>query len=676
MSGTARRLSLQFVVLGTFLLLTFIATTMVGVFAFRNSRRAVNEVSAQLRVEIDTRIQDHLKNFFRVPRQLNRANAVALARGALDPDDPDALMRHFHDQVSIFESVTSINFGNRHGGLANSGREGAGGERYEIVTVDFAAGPFLKYAVDRDYNRVALVDMVPHFDARERPWYQDAVARDGDTWSEVYLLATGQDMSFSVSRPVYRDGDLLGVVGVNLFVSHVNDFLATVQVGESGQSFIMERSGMLIAASTGEQPFAVEDDGMPRQQNPAVAAWEPLTAAAAEALSLCCDDLGAMSSPREFVFFRDGVRYFGRVSILPPHAGPDWLIVTVIPESDFMDRIHAGNRTTIALIGLMLLVISGAGLVLTHKIIGPVANLTRSVRSLADGEWRGETLRHSRIREISVLSDAFFRMAEQLQHTIRALALKNQELEQVVYVASHDLRSPLVNIDGYSRELIFALDDIRQERGSGAAGAAAGSSDSAALDDAASALSYIRKSVVQMDALLSGLLKLSRFGRAALNIAYLDMNALVRDVADAMTYRIQEEDVELIVADLPPCRGDAVQLKQVFSNLLDNALKYREPQRRGKIMVSGATDGTRVRYVVEDNGIGIAPAHQDHIFEVFHRLDPGRTSGEGLGLSIARQILGRLDGEIRVDSVTGEGSRFTIELPAPLPEDLDQGARR
>lgn len=252
-----------------------------------------------------------------------------------------------------------------------------------------------------------------------------------------------------------------------------------------------------------------------------------------------------------------------------------------------------------------------------------------------------------------------------LAHLNAALEAKNAELEQVVYVASHDLRSPLVNIDGYGKELTYALDDLR-----GALAAVPGGADALAAaapyldEDIPEAIHFIRTSASKMDALLTGLLRLSRSGRAAMDIRTQDMNALMARVVDAVEYRIQEAGVVATVDDLPPCRGDAVQLDQVFSNLLDNALKYRDPDRPGRVRIDGRVEDGRAVYAVEDNGIGIDPDHREKIFEIFHRLDPNRGEGEGLGLTIVRRILDRMDGTIAVESAPGDGSRFEVTLPS------------
>jgi signal transduction histidine kinase len=166
-----------------------------------------------------------------------------------------------------------------------------------------------------------------------------------------------------------------------------------------------------------------------------------------------------------------------------------------------------------------------------------------------------------------------------------------------------------------------------------------------------------------MDKLLSGLLRLSRSGRASLKIESLDMNQVISKVIDSTGFKIKELGVEVIADDLPPCQGDAIQMDQVFSNLLDNALKCLDADRNGMIRISGQVLGGQIVYCVEDNGIGIEANHLDKIFEIFYQLNPGRSKGEGLGLSIIKRILARLGGTIRVESTIDKGSRFYVSIP-------------
>ena len=242
---------------------------------------------------------------------------------------------------------------------------------------------------------------------------------------------------------------------------------------------------------------------------------------------------------------------------------------------------------------------------------------------------------------------------------------KNEELESIVFIASHDLRSPLVNIEGFTGEVKKACQEVQKllEK------AKAPRDVQQQLDyllhtDIPESIGFISTGTGKMDTLLTGLLRLSRIGTATIYIEPVNMNMLMQTVLGAMRFQIRELDVDVIVSNLPNCMGDAVQINQVFSNLVDNAIKYRHPDRRARIEITGTEEGEMAVYAVNDNGIGIEPQHYDKIFEIFHQLNPASTQrGEGLGLTIVRRILNRLDGRIDLRSEIGRGSTFLVSLP-------------
>ncbi len=261
---------------------------------------------------------------------------------------------------------------------------------------------------------------------------------------------------------------------------------------------------------------------------------------------------------------------------------------------------------------------------------------------------------------------------------------KNKELETIIYVTSHDLRSPLVNIQGFGKELQAVCEELAEllKQGKGA--------DSPEIQrilecDITEALSFIGASSAKMGALLSGLLRLSRLGSSAIAPQTIDVNQMFLDIRRTFEFQLQEHQIELHCTELDSCYGDPIQVNQAFSNLLDNAIKYTAIKfpspsaaagEHGRIEVSCSTLGGQVVYSVRDNGVGIAPEYQQKVFEVFHRLDPSLTAGEGLGLSITQRMVKRNGGSIRVESKAGEGATFFLSLPSARMTGRDGASSR
>jgi signal transduction histidine kinase len=246
---------------------------------------------------------------------------------------------------------------------------------------------------------------------------------------------------------------------------------------------------------------------------------------------------------------------------------------------------------------------------------------------------------------------------------------KNDEMESMIYTASHDLRSPLVNIQGFSQRLDKAKGDIDARLAQDDVPEAVRTSLAKVLGERMpAALGFIKSSSLKMDGLINGLLRLSRAGRAQLTIQPLDMNALLNDIVGTLTIQIQQANASVALGELPCCMADSAQLNQVLTNLIDNAIKYRDPARPLAISITGSQQNRRARYAVADTGLGIAEEFQPKVWQLFHRLNPnGTVAGEGLGLTLVQRIVERLHGHISLTSTAGAGSCFTIDLPACPP---------
>lgn len=251
------------------------------------------------------------------------------------------------------------------------------------------------------------------------------------------------------------------------------------------------------------------------------------------------------------------------------------------------------------------------------------------------------------------------RAEERVAQVLEELEQKNKDLENIVYAASHDLRSPLVNIQGFSQKVKVTVDEfLARAEADGVAGAGE------LRVKADSSFKYIRSGAAKMDKVINGLLAFSRTGRVAIVPRRLDMDALAADIAQRVEFQLQEAGGRVELGSMPPCHADREQVDRILSNLVDNAIKYRSPARPLLIRISGETRGAEAVYTVEDNGRGIKPEHLDRVWELFNRLDPRQgPEGEGIGLAIVRRLARKLGGRCWCESRFGEGSAFHMGLP-------------
>jgi signal transduction histidine kinase len=255
----------------------------------------------------------------------------------------------------------------------------------------------------------------------------------------------------------------------------------------------------------------------------------------------------------------------------------------------------------------------------------------------------------------------------------------NDEIQRFAYIVSHDLRSPLVNIMGFTSELEELRGDIFKRIG---ALARAGSSAPAAPDNATDtaepalegadkqlsqdfteALGFIKSSIGKMDRLISAILNLTREGRREFEPVPIDTRELIEGIVSTVAHQAAEAEAEIRIEPLPDLVSDRLALEQIFSNLIDNAIKYLKPGVPGRISVRARTKLGFAIFEIADNGRGIDPKDHQRIFDLFRRAGTQDKPGQGIGLAHVRALVRRLGGTMSVASELHNGSTFTITLP-------------
>jgi signal transduction histidine kinase len=265
--------------------------------------------------------------------------------------------------------------------------------------------------------------------------------------------------------------------------------------------------------------------------------------------------------------------------------------------------------------------------------------------------------------EITEVDRAFHDMADNLGQ-------QKQENEMFVYSVSHDLRSPLVNLQGFSEELSLSCGDLRELFRRDDVPEPVRRRGMQLMDrDIEESIRFIQAAVGRLARIIDALLRLSRAGRVEYQWQEVDLSATVGKIVAALHDTITAKGAQVAVGALPPAWGDPTALEQVFANLIGNAVQYLDPDRPGRIEIegdepegAGLPTGLRV-YRVRDNGLGIPEAYHQRMFTAFSRFHAGAAQGEGIGLALVRRMVERHGGRIWLESSPGAGTTFFVALP-------------
>jgi PAS domain S-box-containing protein len=408
-----------------FALQTFAAVGLTGWLSLRNGRIAVNDVATQLRAEVTSRIQQHIHSYIETPHQINQLNLNAISLGILNVQDEVSLLSYFSKQLQTFDKISYIQFGSEQ--KTFTGVERLDNGKLQVRISNQSTGyNFYSYAPSEFGDAIELLKTTPNFDPRTRPWYIAPARAGKPIWTKIYTYFDSPKLAITAAQPVYdKDNKLIGILGSDLTLSNINQFLESLKIGKSGQTFIIERSGQLVANSTPEPPFIVSN-GVPKR----IAATQSnnvLIRSTARYLTQRFGDLSKIDSSRQLDFAIDGKRQFLQVTPFSDSRGLDWLIVVAVPEADFMERINDNTRYTILLCFGALVVATALGSVTSRWIVMPIQRLSKAAEALSRGEWDLMAVDPRLIAsveredEVGVLARSFNTMACQLEESFTTL---------------------------------------------------------------------------------------------------------------------------------------------------------------------------------------------------------------------------------------------------------------
>ncbi|MEP1058318.1 MULTISPECIES: sensor histidine kinase [Cyanophyceae] len=717
---------LRLILVVPFVLQIFVAVGLTGYLSIRNGQKSINNVVSQLRSETSNRINQQILFYLEKPYIINQTIATGISTGQIDIKDIKAL-EHFSWRLVNQNTVDFLQTGTPQGKsvLVERLEEGFIVAR----TGDTDLPNRQSYRLNNEGKRATLLE-TKKFDPRTRPWYKAALKAGEPSWSKIFVSASGlSKATISLSQPIYSEtGSLLGVQNSNFRLSRIHDFLKSVKVGLTGQTFIVDRSGHLIASSVIEQPYKIRAQEL--EQIPAAAIENPVIRATAKAVLERFSDFVSIDQSQQLDVVLDGKRQFVQVSPIQDGHGVDWFSVVVVPESDFMAEIDANTRTTMLLCLGALAVATVLGIYTAQLITQPLRRLSQSAEAVADGAL-DQNVALSHVQELNVLARSFNEMTQQLRGSFAKLEQTNEQLEQrveertvdlkealqelqhtqtqmiqaekmsslgqLVAGVAHEINNPVNFIHGnvthiseYTRDLL-ALVQLYQREWSNPTPAIQDKIDEIDLEflneDALKLLTSMEVGTDRIREIVQSLRNFSRLDEA--QVKEVDIHEGIESTLLILQHRLKAKvncpptSVIRAYGDLPLVECHPGQLNQVFMNILTNAIDALEESNLdltyqaiethpNQITIRTAViDAGWVEITIADNGPGIPEEIRQHIFDPFFTTKPiGK--GTGMGMSISYQIIiEKHGGKLNCCSTVGKGTEFMIQIPIKLRDTAD-----
>ena len=678
---SSRQFPLRLVLIVPFVLQISAAVGLVGYLSFRNGQQAVNDLAYQLMNEVNTRVDKHLDNYLEQARNSAKLNADSIATGLVSTENLEEFQHYLWKQTQLARSGFIL-YGNTQGEFIATGYifEDDLIEISEILPKFYGNKDVYSYATDSQGAKTRYTQEPIPYDFQQEGWYAETLKAKKPMWTSIYAWEfPPYPLAIAYGYPIYDNNQqIIGSIGVEKRLSEISDFLKTIQGSPSMKVFILERDGLLVADSSNENPFTIVEEKAIRLSG--TASKEPLIQATAKYLEQKFGQFQNIRGSQQLFFLRDGQKQFIQLNSWQDVDGLDWLVVVVVPESDFMSRINANNNSTILLCLLSLIVTTGLGILTARWVTSPVQQINAASGAIAQGEIQPVATTGG-IRELTSLAKSFNMMVVQLQISFDTLEQRVTERTTELAIAkekaeianhakstfianmSHELRSPLNAIMGFS-QLMQHTPNLPEEQYENA--------------------DIIYRSGDYLLNLINNILDLSKIeaNKTVLNIQELNLHNLLDDLEAMLQMRASSANLSLIFERSPEVPmyiyGDDIKLRQVLINLLTNAVKFTQ---RGAIVLSVdcefPTDDLPLPdlpqpvilyFSVRDTGVGIAPEELAQIFEAFTQAEAGRSrqEGTGLGLTISRKFVQLMGGDITLESTVDKGTTFQFQIQATL----------
>jgi signal transduction histidine kinase len=682
------------------------AVGIVGYLSFQSGQQAVDSLATELSREVGDRTKQKILSYLDDPNEIIDTVITGVEQGNVDLTNLPKLEQYFWslvDQKLI--SCIQIGFPDGTSVLVEQTNEN------QIVA---ATAEISEENPKRQWHRLGAKGereeflKSQEFNPTSRPWYKAGLEAKKSTWSSFFTTVASNYSIVAIgpARPIYTaDNQLIGVLHGRLDMTRIHDFLKKAKVGRTGQVFLIDRSGDMVASSRISQPFVIQDRKVSRIQ--ATQVDDSTIRATAQQLLKQFGSFNSISNSQSLSFIENGQRYLVQVSPIQDDRSIDWLNVVVVPDSDFTEQIHDNLRRTILLCLATLLTATVLGLMTARWISNPLLCLSQASEEIAAGNLN-QIPEMDAVRELEVLLQAFNRMSQQLKESFTDLEQVNQELEMtnsdlkqsqlqlvqsekmsalgaLVAGIAHEINNPVGFIAGNIYELQTGLKEILEHLEIVKSNVTEAEIREHAeeidleylLEDLPNIIHSMETGCTRIQELSTSLRTFSRADSEKTILCNLhegiDSTLLI------LKHRIKANNkrptIEIVTdyAELPEIECFPGQLNQVFMNILANAIdmfdemaeqyEYKDLEANPqKITIQTALEQDTVTIHIRDNGKGMSDEVKARIFDHLYTTK-AVGKGTGLGLAIAHQIMvEKHSGSIQVNSAPGQGTEFALRL--------------
>jgi C4-dicarboxylate-specific signal transduction histidine kinase len=648
------KFSLGFILAASLAGLQFLAIITVVLTSYVTTEKVILEHARELLTEAGSNASDHSNSFLTPARETAELTSRLIENGIVSQNDYDALEKLLFQNLQTETQLSGIYFGDENGNFVYVMRSEKHGD-FRTKFVLTHTGRKTTELIWRDANFAVVrreLDPTDIFDPRTRPWYKNAKSSRTTNWTDPYIFFSSQQPGISVSSPVISDEGLKGVIGVDIEISTISDFLSQLEISANGTALILNQNGDVIAHPDLSQIIVKKNNtlefvGLDNLDDP-IAKNAFFDLAATELVEI------KQEMRSEFKYGNESY-----VSLIMPITGADlpWTIATYAPENDFTQIIKDNRRRNVWLAAIISFVTAIAGLLLAEFILRPVRAFAVRTSLVSQGEMSASEPLPRTYKELRNSNEALINEISQRRKADAKILELNRDLShfsrlnlmgQMATGLAHELSQPLTaisqNVDaaistaklrkGDNEELLTILEE---------------------LDDQAHRGGDIIRA-------LRGFVRKDR-GRKVL----FDFNELLEQTQRLLDHEAEVHNVELVVDVMktPFIMGNRTQIAQVLINLVRNACEAisnaNSPIR--KVTISAYHKDGELSVSIKDTGPGIDPN-----VTLFQQFETTKKDGMGLGLSICRTIIEANGGRLWYDADNKHGTQFCLTLSSQITQ--------